>query len=88
MAWCAISKTDVGEPYYVDDGTVTGDIYERMLWYYLLLKPANYPSNMISQQNGASPPNLISVRQYSIHKLPNIAIGEVGHFCGLHRLLT
>jgi len=78
MVWCAISKTEVIGPYFFDDGTVTGDRYKRMLQYYLFLKLANYSSNMIFQQDGASLHYEIPARQYLDNKLPNMWMGRGG----------
>lgn len=76
--WYAISRTEVMEPYFSDDGTANGDKYKRVLRYFLFSKLANYSPDMIFRQAGAPLHYTLQVKQYLNPKPPNGWMGKGG----------
>lgn len=85
--WCAIFKTEITGFFY-EDGTVTEERSKRMLRYFLFPKFANYPFDMIHQQDEASQHYDNKIRKYLDHQLPNRWMGRGINFRGLLDLLT
>lgn len=55
MVWSVTSKTEIIDLFFLEDETVTGERYKKVLRYYLFPKLTNYPSDMSFQQNRALP---------------------------------
>lgn len=80
MFWCAISETETIGLYDSEVETITGQKYKMMLHYFMFLKLANYPCNMIFLQDGAHLHYENIARQYLDHKLLERCMWRGGPF--------
>ena len=78
MAWCAISKSGVIGPYFLENENVTGSTCKRISHYFLFLKLQNHPENLIFHQDGPPPQYSLELREYLDWKCPNQWIGRRG----------
>lgn len=69
MAWCGISETDVIGPYRLDNESVVGESYKRMLQTFFFSRLREYLEGVAFQQHDVPPHFALPVRQYLEQKL-------------------